>query len=167
VRTIGIISDTHGLLRPEALAALEGSDLILHAGDVGDLDFIEQLGRIAPVHAVYGNTDWGEIRGALPGEVVVDLGAEDGQLSESGPQGPVAYVLHDLEDLDLDPAGGGFSLVVAGHTHEPEIREQGGVMYLNPGSAGPRRFSLPVSVARLMVDGQHIEARIIELDVAS
>ncbi len=166
MRTIGIISDTHGLLRPEALEALEGSDLILHAGDVGDLDFIELLERIAPVHAVYGNTDWGEIRGALPGEAVVDLGAEDGVLGEDGPQGPVAYVLHDLADLDLDPAGGGFGLVVAGHTHQPEIRERGGVMYLNPGSAGPRRFSLPVSVARLMVDGQHMEARIIELDVA-
>lgn len=165
MRTIGVISDTHGLLRPEALAALEGSDLILHAGDVGDLDFIEQLGRIAPVHAVYGNTDWGEIRGALPGVAVVDLGAANGLLAEAGPQGPVAYVLHDLADLDLDPAGGGFSLVVAGHTHEPEIRERGGVMYLNPGSAGPRRFSLPVSVARLTVDGEHIEARIVELPV--
>ena len=165
MRTIGIISDTHGLLRPEALAALEGSDLILHAGDVGDLDFIEQLGRIAPVHAVYGNTDWGEIRGALRGEVVVDLGADDGVLGKDGPQGPVAYLLHDLADLDLDPAGGGFRLVVAGHTHEPEIRERGGVMYLNPGSAGPRRLSLPVSVARLTVEGKRIEARIVELDI--
>ncbi len=165
MRTIGIISDTHGLLRPEALAALEGSDLILHAGDVGDLEILEQIGRIAPVHAVYGNTDWGEIRGALQGEVVVDLGAGDGHLAEAGPQGPVAYLLHDLADLDLDAAGGGFSLVVAGHTHQPEIRERRGVMYLNPGSAGPRRFSLPVSVARLTVDGQRFEAQIVELDV--
>lgn len=166
MRTIGVISDTHGLLRPEALAALEGSDLVLHAGDVGDLSFLEQIGRIAPVHAVYGNTDWGEVRRALRGDIVVDLGAEDGVLSESGPQGPVAYMLHDLEDLALDPAGGGFSLVVAGHTHEPEIREQGGVMYLNPGSAGPRRFSLPVSVARIELTDGRMDARIVELDVA-
>ena len=166
MRTIGVISDTHGLLRPEALAALEGSDLVLHAGDVGDLTFLEQIGRIAPVHAVYGNTDWGEIRAALRGDVVVDLGADDGVLAESGPQGPVAYMLHDLADLALDPAGGGFSLVVAGHTHRPEITERGGVMYLNPGSAGPRRFSLPVSVARIELSDGHMQARIVELDVA-
>jgi putative phosphoesterase len=166
VRTIGVISDTHGLLRPEALAALEGSDLVLHAGDVGDLSFLEQIGRIAPVHAVYGNTDWGEIRGALRGDVVVDLGADDGVLDVSGPQGPVAYMLHDLADLALDPAGGGFDLVVAGHTHRPEIRERRGVMYLNPGSAGPRRFSLPVSVARIELSDGRMQARIVELDVA-
>jgi putative phosphoesterase len=165
VRTIGVISDTHGLLRPEALAALEGSDLILHAGDVGDLSFLEQLGRIAPVHAVYGNTDWGDVRNALRDDVVVDLGADDGVLDPSGPEGPVAYMLHDLADLALDPVGGGFGLVVAGHTHEPEITERGGVMYLNPGSAGPRRFRLPVSVARIELTDGRMRARIVELDV--
>lgn len=166
MRTIGVISDTHGLLRPEALTALEGSDLILHAGDVGDVAILEQIARIAPIHAVCGNTDWGAVREVLRDDVVVDLGADDGVLAESGPMGPVAYMLHDLADLALDPAGGGFSLVVAGHTHQPEIRERHGVMYLNPGSAGPRRFSLPVSVARIELTDEGLDAAIVELDLA-
>jgi putative phosphoesterase len=165
LRTIGVISDTHGLLRPEALSALQGSDLILHAGDVGEVAILEELSRIAPVHAVCGNTDWGEVRDALRDDAVVDLGAADGVLAEAGPQGPVAYVLHDLADLALDPAGGGFSMVVAGHTHRPEVVEREGVMYLNPGSAGPRRFRLPVSVARVEVEGSTLSARIVKLDV--
>jgi putative phosphoesterase len=165
VRTIGVISDTHGLLRPEALAALQGSDLILHAGDVGDLEILEQIGEIAPVHAVYGNTDWGEIRGALQGSVVVDLGSTDGVLAEARPQGPLAYMLHDFVDLDVDAASAGFRLVVTGHTHQPVIRERGGVMYLNPGSAGPRRFTLPVSVARVEIHGDDLRATILELDI--
>ena len=165
MRTIGIISDTHGLLRPEALNALRGCELILHAGDVGGLEILKQLEAIAPLHAVYGNTDWGEVRVTLPGTAMVDLGAPDGRLAESGPVGPLAYVLHDLVELDLDPAAAGVRLVVTGHTHEPEIRESGGVMYLNPGSAGPRRFRLPITVSRLTVEEGQLDAAIVHLNI--
>lgn len=151
MKTIGVISDTHGLLRPEAVAALEGSALIVHAGDVGDARILEELGRIAPVHAVRGNTDHGALRAALPRTAVVDLGAADGRAAESGAVGPVAYVHHGDHELDLDPAGAGVALVVSGHTHRPLVEERGGVLYLNPGSAGPRRFNLPVTVARVQV----------------
>lgn len=165
MRTIGVISDTHGLLRPQALAALEGSDLILHAGDVGDPEILQQIGSLAPVHAVYGNTDWGPLRGALAGTAVVDLDSEDGRVGEDGPHGPLAYILHDLLELDLDPVAAGFRLVVTGHTHRPEVRTRDGVLYLNPGSAGPRRFTLPVTVARVRVDGKDVKAEIVELEV--
>ena len=151
MRIIGVISDTHGLLRPEALAALEGSALILHAGDVGDALILDTLAGIAPVHAVHGNTDWGELRVALPRTAVVDLGSADGCVGEDGPVGPLAYVHHGDRELDLDPATAGIALVVSGHTHRPLVEERGGVLYLNPGSAGPRRFTLPATVARVRV----------------
>ena len=166
MRIIGIISDTHGLLRPEALKALDGCDLIVHAGDVGDPGILDRLAEIAPVHAVYGNTDWGALRQTLPHAAVVDLGAEDGVLAESGPQGPVAYVLHIQEELDLDPVASGFAVVVTGHTHVAKIRESDGVLHLNPGSAGPRRFDYPVTVARLEVEGGAVvEKEIVELGI--
>lgn len=165
MRRIGVISDTHGQLRPEAVAALEGSDLVLHAGDVGDPDILERLGRIAPVHAVHGNMDRGELVRLLPATTVVDLGSADGALGPAGPRGPVAYVLHDLEALDLDPVAAGFSLVVTGHTHEPRTIRRDGVLYLNPGSAGPRRFNLPVSVARLTVGLGEPDVEIVRLSV--
>ena len=133
---IGLISDTHGLLRPEALRALDGSDLIVHAGDVGKPEILDALQLLAPVVAVRGNIDTGGWAAALP-------------VIASATVGSVAvYVLHDLQQLDLDPAAS-FQVVVSGHSHQPSRTERGGVLYLNPGSAGPRRFQLPVTVARL------------------
>lgn len=163
MRTIGIISDTHGLLRPEALKALEGSELILHAGDVGDARILERLRDIAPVHAVHGNTDHGELRRELPATAVVDLRSEDGSVEE-GTHGLLAYVLHDLEDLDVDPVAADLVMVVSGHTHKPLVEERDGVLYLNPGSAGPRRFKLPVTVAKVVIGSGKVETEILELD---
>ena len=134
---IGLISDTHGLMRQEALAALRGSDLIIHAGDVGKPGIIEQLATVAPVIAVRGNIDRDTWASHLPMTAVVE--------ARSG----LIYVLHDIQQLDLDPAAARFSIVVSGHSHKPGHVERSGVMYLNPGSAGPRRFQLPITVARL------------------
>lgn len=170
MRLIGVISDTHGLLRPEAETALAGSQLILHAGDVGDSRILDALARIAPVHAVYGNTDHGEVRARLPRSAVVDLRAEDGVPPADGSSagltsnGPLAYVHHGDRDLDLDPAVAGMALVVSGHTHRPLLEWRGGVLHLNPGSAGPRRFALPATVARVRVAGDgRLHAEIVEL----
>jgi putative phosphoesterase len=151
--TIGVISDTHGLLRPEAVAALQGVDHILHAGDVGKPAILEQLAGIAPVTAVRGNIDkpdqpWAA---ALPLTEVIELG------------GHLFYLLHIRQELDLDPAAAGFRVVVFGHSHKPEIQEKEGVLYLNPGSAGPRRFRLPITLARVEISGQDVEAHIIDL----
>jgi putative phosphoesterase len=156
VRTIGVISDTHGLLRPEALHALEGVDLILHAGDVGDVSILSRLGEVAPVLAVHGNTDRGPLRHSLPHTAVVDLGTVDGVPRDAEPRGPTAYVLHVGEELELDPAAAGFAVVVTGHTHIPHAEERNGVLHLNPGSAGPRRFDLPATVARIGVEDERI-----------
>jgi putative phosphoesterase len=145
---IGVISDTHGLLRPEALQALVGSSLIIHAGDVGDLGILDALRKIAPVVAVRGNIDKGD---ALPEFLRVEHG------------GASIYVLHDVNQLDLDPAAAGLQVVISGHSHKPSIRKNGGVLYLNPGSAGPRRFTLPVTVARLHVAGKRVEAECVDL----
>jgi uncharacterized protein len=133
---IGLISDTHGLLRPEALRALEGSELIIHAGDVGDPKILEDLRRLAPVVAVRGNIDTGAC--AELAETAV---------AEVGPA--LIYVLHDLKALDLKPAVAGFAMVVSGHSHKPSRVDRDGVIYVNPGSAGPRRFNLPVTLARV------------------
>ncbi|GMV05685.1 MAG: phosphoesterase [Gemmatimonadota bacterium] len=166
MRTIGVISDTHGLLRREAVAALEESALILHAGDVGDVRILEELGRIAPVHAVHGNTDHGALRAALPRTALVDLGGVDGRVAEGGPVGPLAYVHHGDRELELDPAAAGVAMVVSGHTHRPLVEERGGVLYLNPGSAGPRRFNLPVTVARVRVaEGGSLRVELVLLEV--
>lgn len=177
MRTIGVISDTHGLLRPEALAALEGSALILHAGDVGHLGILDALARIAPVHAVYGNTDFGEVRLGLPRTRVVDLASADGHvwagdaagtgvgLPAAAVAGPLAYIHHGDREMDLDPAAAGISLVVSGHTHRPLVEERDGVLYLNPGSAGPRRFTLPATVARVRLAAEwKLGAEIVSLD---
>jgi putative phosphoesterase len=137
IAVVGLISDTHGLLRPEALRALEGSDLIIHAGDVGKPEILDELKALAPVIAVRGNVDRGEWASALPFSAV----------AEAGPA--VIYVLHDIQQLDLNPAAAGFQAVISGHSHKPSHTERGGVLYVNPGSAGPRRFKLPVTVARL------------------
>jgi putative phosphoesterase len=148
---VGVISDTHGLLRPEAVTALRGSELILHAGDVGGAPVVEGLRAIAPVTAVLGNNDrdpWGR---RLPGAATVEVA------------GVRIHVLHALPDLALDPEEEGVSVVVFGHSHRPESRRRGGVLYFNPGSAGPRRFRLPVTVGRLVIRAGRVSARIVPL----
>jgi putative phosphoesterase len=137
VAAVGLISDTHGLLRPEALVALRGSDLIIHAGDVGKPEIIEQLRSLAPVVAVRGNIDKGPWASHLPLTAIAEAGSA------------LIYVLHDIAELDLDPVAAKINVVVSGHSHKPGHTERNGVMYLNPGSAGPRRFQLPITVARL------------------
>jgi putative phosphoesterase len=134
---IGLISDTHGLMHPEALTALKGSDLIIHAGDVGKPEIIEQLLTLAPVVAVRGNVDKGAWASQLPRTAVANAGSA------------LIYVLHDIQQLDVDPAVAEFNIIVSGHSHKPSHTERAGVIYLNPGSAGPRRFHLPITVARL------------------
>jgi putative phosphoesterase len=134
---IGLISDTHGLLREEALRALQGSDLILHAGDVGDPEILESLRRIAPVVAIRGNVDTEPWADSLPATEMVSA------------SGVIIYMLHDVHSLDLVPQAAGFAIVLSGHSHQPKQERRNGVLYLNPGSAGPRRFQLPISLARL------------------
>jgi putative phosphoesterase len=136
-KRLGLISDTHNLLRPEALAALRGCDLILHAGDIGNLSIIQKLSGLAPVVAIRGNNDTDPWCAKIPETVVVQAGEFN------------IYMIHDLSQLDLDPAAAGFHIVLSGHTHTPDSFERNRVFYINPGSAGPRRFSLPVTVARL------------------
>ncbi len=150
-RTIGLISDTHGLLRPEALNALKGSDLIVHAGDVGNPEIIAALKSLAPVFAVRGNVDTQPWAQHLPETEVVETGSV------------TIYVLHDVHALDLDPAAAGFHVVVSGHSHKHSRTEHGGVLFLNPGSAGPRRFDLPVTVARIRLDHAPWKVEFIDL----
>lgn len=150
---IGIISDTHGLLRPEAVAALRGVEHILHIGDVDAPEILERLRGVAPVTAVRGNVDHGDWAKALPLWDMVELG------------GVRFYLIHILDDLALDPKAAGIDVVCFGHSHKPESYERGGVHYLNPGSAGPRRFSLPVSLARAQVENGSFEIDLITLDV--
>jgi uncharacterized protein len=152
VSVVGLISDTHGLLRDEALRALEGSDLIIHAGDVGKPEILDALKALAPLVAVRGNIDQGAWASALPVTAV----------AQSGPA--AIYVLHDVQELDLDPAAARFQVVISGHSHRPARREQSGVLFLNPGSAGPRRFKLPVTVARLDLGKTRWEVEFIRLD---
>lgn len=148
---IGLISDTHGLMRQDALAALKGSELIVHAGDIGKPDVLEQLRTVAPVIAVRGNIDKGSWATQLPTTAVVEA------------RQALIYVLHDLQQLDLDPAAAGFSVVVSGHSHKASQTERLGVMYLNPGSAGPRRFRLPITVARLDLSRSPWKVEFLEL----
>ena len=152
-KLIGIISDTHGLVRPEAVRALAGVEMILHAGDVGNQEVLDTFKQIAPVVAVRGNNDKGEWAQSLPDWDVVEVGNVS------------IYMLHDLKEIEISPAGGGFRVVVSGHSHKPSVAEERGVLYVNPGSAGPRRFTLPVSVAHLNVIGEKVHAKIIELSV--
>lgn len=150
---VGVISDTHGLLRPEAIAALKDSELIIHAGDVGDPGILERLRAIAPTFAVRGNVDTAPWATALPlTEVVQTAGVQ-------------MYVLHNLANLDLDPKAAGFAAVISGHTHRPIAEHRNGVLYLNPGSAGPRRFTLPIAVAMIDVTGTRLSHEIIELHI--
>jgi len=149
---IGVISDTHGLLRPEAIETLRGAEHIIHAGDIGAAEILEKLATIAPVTAIRGNVDtaWAS---RLPETEVLETG------------GISIYVLHDLAQLDLKPEAAGFEVVISGHSHVPTQETQNGVLYLNPGSAGPRRFKLPVSVARLVIREGKITAEILSLKV--
>ena len=150
---VGIISDTHGLMRPQALDALAGSDLIIHAGDVGRPEVLDALRALAPVHAVRGNVDKGNWAARLPMTELVKAG------------GRLIYVLHIVEELDLDPPTAGFAAVIFGHSHKPSIATRDGVLWLNPGSAGPRRFDLPVSVARLRVTAGALLPELVTLQV--
>jgi uncharacterized protein len=148
---VGLISDTHSLLRPKALESLAGSAFVVHAGDIGNSSVLEQLAAIAPVTAVRGNNDVGAWASSLPETGVLQVGEV------------FIYVIHDLGQLDIDPAAGGFHVVVSGHSHRPTYEVREGVLYINPGSAGPRRFSLPISVAHLLVSGIEVIPQLIEL----
>jgi hypothetical protein len=150
--TVGAVSDTHGLVRPEAIEALRGSDVILHAGDIGGGHVLQELGELAPVIAVRGNVDGGWAR-LLPERRWLDLG------------GVPALVLHDRALLGLDPADEGLGIVVFGHSHQPLAERRKGVLWFNPGSAGPRRFRLPVSVGRLVIEDGRVRTRLVTLDV--
>jgi uncharacterized protein len=149
---IGVISDTHGLLRQGVVDALQDCDHIIHAGDVGDPKILDELKKIAPVSAVRGNIDSDEWAAALPLTEWLTLA------------GHVIYVLHDLKQLDLNPKAAGASVVISGHTHTPVKELKNGVLYLNPGSVGPRRFNLPISMAKLILIDDVVKAEMIELD---
>lgn len=150
-KAIGVISDTHGLLRPEALDALRGSHHIIHAGDVGAPEILEDLSRIAPVTAVRGNIDTGAWAQKLPEAEVAEFGRV------------LIYILHDLSKLDLNPRAAGFGMVISGHSHIPKQDSRDGVLYFNPGSAGPRRFKLPVTVGKLIIDKGSVRSEILQL----
>jgi putative phosphoesterase len=148
---IGVISDTHGLLRPEAIEALRGVEHILHAGDVGDPSILDSLRNLAPVTAIRGNIDVDGPCSQLPATEVITL------------HGHTFYMLHDRHALDLDPGAAGFSAVISGHSHKPLIEWRKGVLYMNPGSAGPRRFSLPVSIGLLTIGADGLQPRLVTL----
>jgi len=153
VRTVGVISDTHGLLRPQALAALAGVDAIVHAGDIGAPEVLSELRRIAPVTAVRGNNDRAAWAETIPETAMLDVG--DARL----------YVLHDRQALAIDPVEQGVAVVISGHSHRPRLETRDGVLFVNPGSAGPRRFSLPIATARLRVEHGAVTGEIVLLDV--
>lgn len=148
---IGVISDSHGLLRHEAVAALRGAEHIIHAGDVGSPEILDQLREIAPVSAIRGNIDRQAWARKLPETEVVEI------------SGISIYVIHDLSQLDLKPRASGFRVVVYGHSHVPKMETRDGVLYFNPGSAGPRRFKLPVTVGRLTVEGESVRGEILRI----
>jgi putative phosphoesterase len=148
---VGVISDTHGLLRPEAVAALRGSDYIIHAGDIGDASILKTLAEVAPVTAIRGNVD----REAWARKIFSTDVLEAGGIS--------IYVLHNIQELDLEPEAAGFGVVVCGHSHVPKQETKNGVLYFNPGSAGPRRFRLPVTMGRLKIQGGRVSGEIVEI----
>lgn len=151
VTVIGVISDTHGLLRPEALTPFMGVERIVHAGDIGSPNVLEKLETIAPVVAIRGNNDKAPWAEALPATLLFEV------------RGHTIHVLHDLAHIDLSPKAAGVAVVISGHSHKPGIEEREGVLFINPGSAGPRRFRLPIAVAKLYVADDSVRAEIIEL----
>ena len=150
-RVIGLISDTHGLIRPQALAALEGVERIIHAGDIGKLEVVVALKAIAPVAAIKGNIDRGAWAKRLPNTKLVQVG------------GTRLFIIHNIKELDRDPVARGYQVVVSGHSHKPSVATRDGVLFVNPGSAGPRRFKLPIAVGKLFIDDNRVNAEIIEL----
>lgn len=148
---VGVVSDTHGLLRPEAMALLQGSNHIVHGGDICDQETLERLASIAPVTAVRGNNDRGSWAEKLAETEFIQVGEI------------FIYAIHDLAQLDIEPGAAGVQVVVSGHTHKPLIEERAGVLYVNPGSSGPRRFKLPISIAEIIIPGKSVSARIVEL----
>jgi uncharacterized protein len=148
---IGLISDTHGLVRQEALGSLVGAEVVVHAGDIGKPDVIRALETVAPVKAIRGNNDYGDWARRFPESTVIEVA------------GIKIYVVHDVNEMKFDPASAGFNVVVSGHSHQPSVQRREGVLYVNPGSAGPRRFKLPIAVGRLSIRGATIDAQIIEL----
>ena len=148
---VGLISDTHGLLRPEAKTFLRGCDHIVHGGDIGSQEVLQELTAIAPVTAVRGNNDKGSWAKTLPTAELVKF------------EELLVYVVHDLTQLDIEPQAAGVNVVVSGHSHQPLIQRRNGVLYVNPGSAGPRRFKLPVAVAELNIELKSVKSRIVEL----
>ena len=152
-KIIGVISDTHNLLRPEAIAALAGSDLIIHAGDICNSEILEQLKNVAPLVAVRGNNDTGAWAKNLSEVETVKIG----QIS--------IFIIHDLKEMKINPAASGFNVVISGHSHKPLTERRGGVLFLNPGSAGRHRFKLPISVSRLKISGENVEVETIDLMV--
>jgi putative phosphoesterase len=150
---IGLISDTHGLIRPQALAALEGADLIIHAGDIGKPEVVEALKTIAPLIAIKGNVDKGDWAKHLPETKALRIGAVK------------LFVIHNVKDLDFAPAARHFNVVISGHSHKPLIVNRDGVLFVNPGSAGPRRFKLPIALGKLWLDGRDVTAELVELAV--
>jgi uncharacterized protein len=153
VARLGIISDTHGVLRPQAAAFLQGCDRILHGGDIGNAEILSRLSAIAPVTAIRGNNDKGAWAEAIPETEFFEF------------SGINVYAIHVLSQLDIDPSAAGIRVVVSGHSHKPLIEQRDGVFFINPGSAGPRRFKLPISVADIWIDGGAISPRIVELEI--
>ncbi len=149
--TIGVISDTHGLLRPEALSILKTCDAIVHAGDIGAEEVLSALKAMAPIYAVRGNVDWQPWAMNIPVYEFVEL------------SGRVFYITHILENMDLDPKAAGVNVVISGHSHQPDLFKNGNVLYMNPGSAGPRRFTRPVSMGKIVIDNKGIHPEIIKL----
>jgi len=154
LKRVGLISDTHGLLRPQALDYLRGSDHIVHAGDIVDPAILDRLAELAPLTAVRGNNDTGAWARALPETATLTL------------DGVTIHILHDLMELAIDPAAHGVRVVIAGHSHKPACEERGGVLYVNPGSAGRRRFTLPISVGELLIEDGQVDVRLLTLDVS-
>ncbi len=152
-RVVGVISDTHGLMRPQALRALTGVDHIIHAGDIGAPEVLAALNALAPVTAIRGNNDRFVWARRIPDRATLQIGAAR------------LYVVHDVHELGIDASSAGFAAVIAGHSHRPSIATRDGVLFVNPGSAGPRRFTLPVAVARLRVAGAHVEGEVVLLEV--
>ena len=150
---IGVVSDTHGLLRPQAVERLHGVDHIIHAGDIGSADILKALAELAPVTAVRGNNDRGAWARAVPETAVLRA------------SGIAIYVLHDIHELDLDPSAAEMAAVIAGHSHNPLLKTEKGVLYLNPGSIGPRRFKLPVAMGRLVVENARVTGEILHLPI--